>query len=288
MPIAPSSPEPGPGATASGLVLSGVTVAYGDVLALDAVDLTVAPATSLALMGPNGAGKTTLLDVAAGLRQPTRGRVTRPPGPVSYVVQEASHRWMPITVGEALDLVLPRRERRRPAGRRAIAEAAERLGVAHLRNRPFHELSGGERQRVRVAQALIRRPALLLLDEPVTGLDPPTQERILEIVAEETHRGAVVVVSTHHLDEARHCDRVALLARHLVAVGPPADVLEPASLRAAFGDRTLGRHAHHEHDHGLLVLDDHGHGHDHGDHRTPPVPSGGIAGRVLRSPGDET
>ncbi len=241
------------------LVLVGVTVVHGDRPALTDIDLTVAPGTSLALMGPNGSGKTTLLDVVAGVRTPTRGTVSRPRGPLGYVAQEPASRWMPVTVAEVLDMVEPRRRRRRPDAVAARHDAVERMDIGHLLDRTFHDLSGGERQRVRVAQALVRRPVLLLLDEPVTGLDPPSRQRILELVADETRRGTIVVVSTHHLDEARHCDAVALLATGLVAAGAPDEVLRTATLRRAFGPRTLEDHGSRPGDDGLLVLDDHGH-----------------------------
>jgi len=106
-------------------------------------------------------------------------------------------------------------------------------------------------------------PPLLLLDEPITGLDLASQERILEVLEEETTRDVTVVLSTHHLDEARHCDRVLLLAGRLVADGSPDEVLRPDLLRRAFGERVLGDHASHDHAEGLLLLDEHGHG-EHG------------------------
>jgi len=146
------------------------------------------------------------------------------------------------------------------ADRTAIADAAERLDVGSLTNRQFHELSGGQQQRVRVARALAGRPHILLLDEPITGLDLLSQQLILHVIADETARGTIVVVTTHHLDEARHCDTVMLLATGLVASGSPDQVLEPDNLRLAFGDRILGDHNEHDHHHEMLILDDHGHG----------------------------
>ena len=94
--------------------------------------------------------------------------------------------------------------------------------MRHLRRRPFGELSGGQRQRVLVAQALAAQPDLLLLDEPITGLDLPSQQRILEVIDETPSRRHVVVLSTHHLGEARRIDRVLLLAGCVLADGAPA------------------------------------------------------------------
>jgi len=111
-----------------------------------------------------------------------------------------------------------------------------------------------------IALALAREAPLILLDEPVTGLDLASQERILQIVAEERNVGRTVILSTHHLDEARHCDRVILLAGRVVAQGTPDEVLCPECLREAYGDRVLGIHRDHDHPHDLILVDDHGHG----------------------------
>jgi ABC-type Mn2+/Zn2+ transport system ATPase subunit len=134
------------------------------------------------------------------------------------------------------------------------------MEVGDLLPRQVSGLSGGQRQRVLVAQALARRSQLLLLDEPITGLDLASQERILEVLDQETAAGRTVVVTTHNLDEARHCDRVLVLDRRLVAMGTPDEVLRPSVLREAYGGRLLGDHAGHEHAHDLIVVDDHGHG----------------------------
>lgn len=252
-----------------------VTVSFGPVVALRSLDLHIAPGSSVALIGPNGSGKTTLLHLLAGMHRPDRGEVrVRDLGDhgVAYVLQaHGTGAWMPLTVLEVLRMgrfgsrgLLGRLRRE---DHRIVDEVAQRLEVGHLLGRQFGELSGGQRQRVRVAQALAQEPRLLLLDEPVTGLDLASQERILRLIDEEVARGTTVVISTHNLDEARHCEQVVLLAGRVVGVGPPAAVLTPDLLRQAYGGRLLGDH--HGHDHGgeLLVLDDHGHHHgqDHGE-----------------------
>ena len=129
--------------------------------------------------------------------------------------------------------------RLRADDRDAIAAAARRLDVEALRKRPFGDLSGGQRQRVLVAQALASEPDLLLLDEPITGLDLPSQQRILDLIDEVTAAGAAVVLSTHHLGEARRTDVVVLLAGCLLAAGPPDEVLQPGLLAEAFGNRLV-------------------------------------------------
>lgn len=246
--------------------VTGLRVEYGPVVALHDVTFELAAGTSAALIGPNGSGKTTLLHSLAGLARPTAGTVDLAgDGTVAYVLQHPGERsWMPISVAEVVRMgryagrgLLGRLGR---DDRDACREAMERMEVTDLASRQFGELSGGQRQRVLVAQALARRAALLLLDEPVTGLDLASQQRILDVLDEERAAGTTVVISTHHLDEARHCDLVLLLAGRLVAQGSPEEVLTEAHLREAYAGRLLGGHEHHAHAQDLLLLDDHGHG----------------------------
>lgn len=266
-------------------VLDGVEVRFGGRLALSTGPdpLIFSSGISVALIGPNGSGKTTLLRVLAGLQTPTTGTIHRPSpsnGPVrqgsgvAYVSQhQHQHSWIPLTVREVMaigrygrtGLVRPFRR----VDRSAIAEAAERLEVVDLLDRSFGALSGGQRQRVLVAAALVAQADCLLLDEPITGLDLVSQEIILAVVAAERDQGRLVVLSTHHLDEARHCDRVVLLNTTVVADGPPAESLKAEHLADAFGARmvspspgaAIGQDP-------PVVIDDHGHG-SHGERAHP-------------------
>jgi ABC-type Mn2+/Zn2+ transport system ATPase subunit len=239
-----------------------VCVHYGSVVALAPSTLSIAAGTSTALVGPNGSGKSTLLGLLAGLVRPTAGTITVADGVRTGFVaqQQHQHRWMPLSVEDVLRMgrygARGLLRRLGPADRAAIADAAERLDVADLRRRPFGELSGGQRQRVLVAQALAGAPDLLLLDEPITGLDLASQERILQIIAAETAAGTAVVLSTHHLGEARRTDRVLLLAGCVLAAGPPADVLQPRLLADAFGNRLVTSGA------ATVLVDEHGHAHE--------------------------
>lgn len=242
-----------------------VCVHYGPVVALAPSSLTIERGTSTSLVGPNGSGKSTLLHVLAGLVKPTDGTLLLARGTsVALVAQhQHHHRWMPLSVEDVLRMGRYGRRglvgRLRRADHAVIADAAARLDVTDLRRRPFGDLSGGQRQRVLVAQALATEPDLLLLDEPITGLDLPSQQRILDLIAELTAAGTAVVLSTHHLGEARQTDQVVLLAGCIVATGSPEQVLRPDLLAEAFGNRLV--------DAGegatvVAVVDEHGHAHD--------------------------
>jgi ABC-type Mn2+/Zn2+ transport system ATPase subunit len=240
-----------------------VCVHYGPVVALAPTDLALGAGTAVALVGPNGSGKTTLLGLLAGLVRPTSGSV-QVDVPVAMVTQHREHhRWMPLSVEEVLRMGRYGRRglvrRLRNDDRAAIERAADRLEVTSLRRRTFGELSGGQQQRVLVAQALSAEPGLLLLDEPITGLDLPSQQRILDVIDHQVASGTTVVMSTHHLGEARRTDRVLLLAGCVVADGPPHDVLRPELLAEAFGSRLVREEGT------TMVVDEHGHDHDRHD-----------------------
>ncbi len=244
------------------IVADEVSVWFGPTLALDRVTFGLPLGTSTALVGPNGSGKTTTLHLIAGLIEPTSGRIdvsalggARP----AYVLQHRDHSvWLPLTVAEVVRM--GRFGARGLVGRfgpddhTAVGAAADRLEIAELFRRQYGELSGGQRQRTLVAQALAQESPLLLLDEPITGLDLASQQRILEVVDQETAAGRTVVMSTHHLEEATRCDRVLLLDGQLLADGPPATALTDENLRQAYGGRVFSTEA------GSTLLDDHGHG----------------------------
>lgn len=243
--------------------LTDVSVRYADVVALDTTTTSFHAGTSVALVGANGSGKSTVLRLLAGLLTPTKGTVERMPGvDAAFIAQQHEHHdWMPLPVDEVIRMGCYRARgllgRVTRGDRAEVRSVAARLDVEDLLHRPFSELSGGQRQRVLVAQALIGSPKLLLLDEPITGLDLPSQETILSIIDAEVATGAVVVFSTHHLEEAKRADRVMLLAGCVIADGEPDEALRPEHLATAFGGRLLRIGGE------TLLVDDHGHGHSH-------------------------
>lgn len=227
------------------LVVEDVVVRYGDVVALRDVTLALDPGTTLAVIGPNGSGKSTLLRAIAGLVETRQGRIQRPGGRApSFVLQSTDvERSLPITVRDTVAAArypsLGLLRRFGAADHAAVDRAMERLAVGDLADRQLHDLSGGQRQRVMVAQGLAQESSLLLLDEPVTGLDVVSRSLILEVIEEERAAGKIVVFTTHALDEARRCDRVLLLAGAPVAFGSPDAVLCEEHLKTAFGGRFI-------------------------------------------------
>jgi ABC-type Mn2+/Zn2+ transport system ATPase subunit len=244
--------------------IAGLTVSYPGHVALADVDVAVPRAATVAVIGPNGSGKSTLLGVIAGLVAPTAGTVEVDRGQVALVLQSTEiDPSLPLTVREAVRMArYPHRGmfgRFRADDHAAVESAMARTEVADLADRQLRSLSGGQRQRALVAQGLAQEAELLLLDEPVTGLDLVSRDVILGVVDEERDAGRTVVMTTHSLEEAARCDLVVLLAGRVVAAGPPSHVIADEHLNAAFGGRVLRLPS------GQLVLDDphhdpHGHG----------------------------
>ncbi|MDP8961354.1 MAG: metal ABC transporter ATP-binding protein [Actinomycetota bacterium] len=234
-------------ATRTAVSIQDLTVAYGDHVALRVPNLSLPAQRITAVIGPNGSGKSTLLDTITGLATPATGTVTvfgRQPADarpdVAYVLQTTTtNEVVPMTVREVVTMGrYAARGTFRPllvADRRAVTLAMERLSIEPLGRRHLTELSGGQRQRVYVAQGLAQEADLLLLDEPGTGLDLPTKERMAEIVVEERDAGRTIIYTTHDVGEAAEADFVVLLAREVVAAGKAEAVLTTRNLAAAYG-----------------------------------------------------
>jgi zinc/manganese transport system ATP-binding protein len=181
--------------------LRGVGVSYGDRVALADVDLDVPAGELTVVAGPNGAGKSTLLEVVAGVRQPSTGTRTAATT-IAFVPQRTSiPDRLPVTVRDVVTVgAWGRVGRWRPLDRRArdaVDQALDRLDVADLAHRPFAALSGGQRQRTLLAHGLARGADLLLLDEPTTGLDAVSADRIRATLLDEAARGTAVLGVSH-------------------------------------------------------------------------------------------
>lgn len=225
-----------------------VTIRYaGDRPALADATFALARGERVAVVGPNGAGKSTLLKAIAGILAPSAGSVDVYGAVagghicIGYVPQRSQVDWsFPVTVA---DVVLMGRVARigllRQAGRddrRLVADSLAQVGMSALAGRQIGELSGGQQQRVFIARALAQEAELLLMDEPLTGLDVPSQEAIFNILDLLRARGLTVLVSTHDLQlAADRFDRLMLLRRRIIGFGRAAEVLTPANLRQAYG-----------------------------------------------------
>jgi len=228
----------------SAITTDALEVRYDDDVALSDVTISVAAGSSLAVIGPNGSGKSTLLGVLAGIVTPAAGRATVAGGTPALVLQSTEvDKSVPITVQDAVSMAryptLGLFSRFRAVDRDAVAGALTRMDVADLADRQLHDLSGGQRQRVLVAQGLAQESDVLLLDEPVNGLDVTSRSIILQTIDDEVAGGRTVVITTHSLDDARRCSQVLLLDTAPVAVGPPVEVLTESHLRRAFGESSI-------------------------------------------------
>lgn len=219
-----------------------LVLAYGDRIALAPSSFEIPTGAITAVIGPNGSGKSTLLHAIAGLTEPSAGTLSVPfdrKGGIAYVLQATRlNEITPITVLEAVRMGRYARlglfGRFGPEDKAICDKAMERLGISDLAGRHLSELSGGQRQRVFVAQGLAQQASLLLLDEPITGLDLVSRDYILQVIQEEIADGVTIVGTTHSLEEAHMADHVLLLAGRIVASGPPDEVLTADTLADAY------------------------------------------------------
>jgi len=234
------------------LRLENIGVRLGGRQILSGVSFSVAPGQFTGLIGPNGAGKTTLLRVILGLQPPTEGRVLlngRPKtrqggGLIGYVPQKlAIDQDMPLRArdvvglgidGNKLGFPLPSASRRRQ-----ITGALEAVGAESYADARIGELSGGEQQRVLIAHALIGRPRLLLLDEPLANLDLRSEQGIVSVLARLAHeQGIAVLISAHDLNPLlREIDTVVYVAAGRAAAGRADDIIQSDVLSALYGSR---------------------------------------------------
>jgi manganese/iron transport system ATP-binding protein len=233
------------------LELRDVSVAYTGTAvtgwALEDVSFSLTPGQRVAVVGPNGAGKSTLFKLVAGTIKATVGSIDvyghRPDGHIciAYVPQRNQIDWQfPVTVEEVVmmgrvgQIGLFRWPSRRDW--QLVRHSLERVNALHLADKQIGELSGGQQQRVFIARALAQEAELLLLDEPLSGLDVPSREAIFTILDALRPDGVTVLLATHDLNLASECfDQVILLNRRIIAHGRAASVLTPANLLQAYG-----------------------------------------------------
>ena len=224
------------------ITLEDITVRIGPATLVDGVRFAVMPGGVVGLIGPNGAGKSTVVKVAAGVLAPNAGRVARadPKAPIGYLPQDGPVHWQ-LTVDRVVALGrLPHLSafaRPGPEDRAAITAALAATDTRTLAGRRIDTLSGGERARVLLARVLAGEPQVMLVDEPVAGLDPRHQLETMELLRAQAAQGRAVLVVLHDLlHAARFCDRLVLLDRGRVVIeGPPPAVLTPARIAAVYG-----------------------------------------------------
>lgn len=244
----------------------GLGVRRGGHWLVRGVDLAIRPGEIVTLIGPNGSGKSTTVKALLGILAPSAGSVTRSPGlSIGYLPQRLTIDWtMPLTVRRLLTLT----------GRHDTAEieaALAEVGIPHLVGQPVQQLSGGEFQRALLARALIRRPDLLVLDEPVQGVDFAGEIALYELIHAIRERlGCGILMISHDLHIVMgQTDTVVCLNGHVCCSGTPQAVTESPAYRALFGAQAAAALAIYRHHHDHVHLDDgrvveaHPHGHHH-------------------------
>jgi manganese/iron transport system ATP-binding protein len=232
------------------LDIEHLTVRYNSSPVLEDVSFAVSTGERVAIVGPNGAGKSTLFRAITHLVPIEEGYIRvgtsgGRPVEIAYLTQRSAIDWrFPVTV---FDMVMMGRVGRigwlrwyTSKDRQITNQSLEQVGMLQLANRQIGELSGGQQQRVFIARALAQEANILLLDEPFTGLDLPSQESILSLLERLREQHITILLSTHDLTLAvEHFDRLALLNRRLVSYGPPREAIHPDTLRQAYGGKAV-------------------------------------------------
>ena len=220
---------------------------YGSYVAISRSSFQIPRVGVVSVIGPNGSGKSTLLSALAGLVPVASGRLRvlgaapeEARARMSYVMQATPvPRVTPITVREVVGLgrmaKLGMFGRFHRTDKEAVEAAMARMDITRLAARHMHELSGGQRQRVLIAQGIVQEHELLVLDEPLTGLDLTSAATIDDLIHEQRDDGCTVILTTHDLDEARAADWVVLVSGRVVASGPPTTVCNRRNLEVAYG-----------------------------------------------------
>ena len=226
-----------------------ISARYNGRFALEDITFHLHAGERVAVVGPNGAGKSTLFKVVAGVLQPSSGEVniygSMPRGHVciAYIPQRSQVDWnFPVNVADVV--MMGRIAKLGPLGWpkkrdwNLVRQALETVNLTDLAKRQIGELSGGQQQRMFIARALAQEAELMLMDEPLSGLDTPSQEGILALLDDLKGQSVTVMVATHDLEQAaQHFDRIMLLNRRLIGLGTAEDVLQTEKLVQAYGGR---------------------------------------------------
>ena len=211
--------------------VKSVTVKHGQTCVLDAVDIALEPGELVLALGPNGAGKSTLARLVVGLETPSAGTITRSQDARIAYVPQASRRdpSLPLSAGDFLSLSA--------GGSPAPVTLLGALGTSQLLRRPLATLSGGELRRVLLARALGRSANLLVLDEPLAGVDAASQEPLYRLIAQHTRENGIATLLIAHevLSVLALADRVLCLDTRLVAEGSPGEIAQNAQFTRLFG-----------------------------------------------------
>jgi ABC-2 type transport system ATP-binding protein len=230
-------PQAGDGKNGSAIVARGLTKRFGNNIAVDHLDLTVARAQVYGFLGPNGSGKSTTIRMLCGLLLPSEGDIEvlgyKIPQQaealkrrIGYMTQKFSL-YDDLTVYENLDFVAAVHELTRAQAKVRIEELIERYWLGKLRDQLAGTLSGGQKQRLALAGAVLNKPDLLLLDEPTSAVDPQSRREFWDSLFDLVDAGTTILVSTHFMDEAERCHRLAILDHgRLVADGSPRELME--------------------------------------------------------------
>ena len=238
MAVAATTPANAHGAKdGDAIVARGLTKRFGDNIAVDHLDLTVARAQVYGFLGPNGSGKSTTIRMLCGLLLPSEGDIEvlgyKIPQQaealkrrIGYMTQKFSL-YDDLTVYENLDFVAAVHELTRAQAKQRTGELIERYWLGKLRNQLAGTLSGGQKQRLALAGAVLNNPELLLLDEPTSAVDPQSRREFWDSLFALVDAGTTILVSTHFMDEAERCHRLAILDHgRLVANGSPRELME--------------------------------------------------------------
>ncbi len=234
------------------LEIESADIGYGDKIILHDITFSVPHGARVAVVGPNGAGKSTLFKALVGLLPVQKGRILIHGLPqnhhkdcVAYVPQREEVDWrFPVTVS---DVVMMGRfdyqgwfKGASKNDKQVVEKSIAQMGIADFSTRSISDLSGGQQQRVFLARALAQEPHILLMDEPFTGVDAPTQEATLKLLDDLRETQVTAMISTHDLNlAASRFDFMLLLNHRLIAFGRPAEVMKQENLAKAFGPQLL-------------------------------------------------